>query len=150
MAYSEQQEETIKNLYEKNKEIRDKWTFKIKELSETFKKLRNLPEAQATLYHDIQELNEVSTQTRMELSKLSRISTNKKKSVWIEIKTTCDFELKTKSDFDIWLEDEIVYYTEIENISKNQLQFYEESLKILNSMIYGIKYRIALEQEILS
>lgn len=149
MSYSKN-EETLQNLAKKYESIRKNWTSQVQEISQSFKKISNLPETQAKLYHDIQELNEVSTKLRMELSKIHKQMRTTRKDRWIQIKTKVDFQLKTSDDFNVWLEEELTDLIELETLTKNQLMFYEETTKNINSMIYGIKYRIALEQEILS
>lgn len=122
------------------------WLDKIANFSKLFSDIRNLKQLQTEIYLERQILLE----KKFHLLGLKYRLQNKirlaKKNIFYRLKTKSDLLLKYNNEILIMLEAEISEEIEKLELLEMQIDFYSETIKSIDLLIYGLKNRIMLEE----
>lgn len=126
-------------------EDREYWTAQVKQHSNDFRDFKKLVDLEANLFFDRQLLVESRHKLMTKLSKLNTNLTIKKKDRHIYYKT--DYSLKlTTTEKDIAVDADLGEFTILVDLLDIHVQFLEQTIKTMDNIIYGVKYRITLEE----
>ena len=124
-------------------ETRNFWVKKIKDHTSNFKTIEKITELQAELFYDRQIILEQKHKLYEKLIKRNNDLTRSKKNVIIDILTKTDIKFTAK-DKDICIDSELSEKVEISQIIENHINYLEQTIKTIDNIIYGIKYRLNL------
>ena len=133
-----------KNIADKLAEERISWTEIIKDLSSRFRSVENLAEVQIDLYSNRQIALEYQYKLISIHSKSKKNLITEWKMAYERIEKNEDLRLSEKEKtrnadaqtVDLKYKNEVI---------SNQIEFFRETIKTLDSMIFGVKHRIDIE-----
>ena len=133
-----------KSFLEKFTEEREEWTSTIREISSRFKIVENLAEVQIDLYSKRQIAIEYQYKLIGIHTKLKKLLLEKWKKAYDDAGKNEDYRYSEKEKTKVAeiATVEIKYKTE--NVS-NQIEFFRETVKTIDNMIFGVKHRIEIE-----
>lgn len=107
---------------------------------------KKLTDLQIALYNDIMSIAYSKAKLVEAVIKINRSIRNDKKESFVKSKTDNDIRLKNKDDFTIYIESEIQESLEKQEMIEMQIEYLDSTSKVLNNLIWGIKYRIESER----
>jgi hypothetical protein len=136
-------EEELNGMRERFLDEREDWRNRIKEMAERIRDVHNLAELQVDLYTSRQEAVEYQYNITMSISRVeSRL--NKKKKKLIEELNNMDVRYG-RTDMNNLIDGACSDHIHHINIMKSHSGYMYETIKTLDSMIFGIKHRLDLE-----
>lgn len=121
------------------------WTERIKELSPRFKDIYKMATLQVELYSDRQVLLEYQHSIMRHSATLGKYIKEAKRKKFL--KYTNDYELRLSSaEKAILIDADLNKLKERQEQFDNQIEFCRESIKTYDSMIFGVKHRISIEE----
>ena len=127
------------------KKEREEWTERIKNMSERLKDIYEIAELQVDLYSYRQIAVEYCHTLMVHLSKVNHVFRARKIERWEYYTRNYDLRMdKDPKELHIYVD--IADVNERIELLQNHLDFMRESTKTIDSMTFGIKYRIQLEE----
>ena len=127
------------------KKEREEWTERIKNMSERLKDIYEIAELQVDLYSYRQIAVEYCHTLMVHLSKVNHVFRARKIERWEHYTRNYDLRMdKDPKELHIYVD--IADVNERKELLQNHLDFMRESTKTIDSMTFGIKYRIQLEE----
>jgi len=132
----------LQNLLEKK---RNNINLAIEEFSELLKNINNIPELQVKIYSYRQIILEDKFKLMDTLSKLNQIWRREYSKKFDEYTFNSDYRYdKEQKENKIINDLKNIYFKR--ELLKNQLDFVKDSISTIDNLIYGIKYRIQIEE----
>lgn len=125
---------------------RARWTKKIEDMSNKLRKVFDIQELQGTLYTDRQSAVEYNHMITALISKVSRAyrKAYSEKYEHYTFETQRRFPTETAKNNQILADlDDLI---EKKEALSNQAKFMENTIKTIDNIIFGVKYRIEIEQ----
>lgn len=140
-------EEDFDNIYDSYKtkfmNERNSWGKKIKQLSDRIKDIQHIPELQVDLYNSRQEAIENYYNYQLSVVKMEK-KYNKDRRKYTKEYTEKDIKYNLKELNNI-IDGYVAETKAIIDMVKSQSSFFYETAKTIDSIIYGIKHRIEVE-----
>lgn len=121
------------------------WTEKIKVMNEKFKTIPELQSGLSEIYSLRQDLEEYHKQVLVKCASLSRDYKKKYAELYNSFKTTSQIKYNSDAAINAQIASALADYTYTMDVMSNHSSFIEESIKTVDSLIFGIKHRIDLE-----
>jgi len=127
------------------KKERDEWTAKVKDMSERLRDIYNVADLQTDIYSYRQIAVEYCHTLMVHLTKVNHIFRAKKIDRWEHY--TRNYDLRLDKD-----PKELHIYVDLQEINErreylqNHLDFFKETIKTIDTISFGIKHRIQLEE----
>lgn len=141
------QEDVKKNKNDNISEIffksREYWSLRMQDHSSNFKFIDKIVELQAELFSDRQILLEQKHKLYEKVSRLNSSINKQRKNKFIEYVTNYEIRLNGREK-DIFVEADLSTNIEFIDLLNNQINFLEQTIKTIDNIIYGIKYRITI------
>ncbi len=120
------------------------WTGIVKEIAGRFKTVENLAEVQIDLYSRRQESVEYASQLQVLISKIKRKWLTDWKKTYENLTTNEDYRYNEREKNK--MADEITGELKVKmEILQSHIDFFRETTKSIDSMIFGVKHRIEIE-----
>lgn len=133
-------------LEQKFLEERNKWTKEISNCASSIRNLGSMADLQVDLYTKRQQALEYMHQLMDMFSKLNRIYKEKRKEEFEKlIRVDYDVRLKGKEN-DFILDAKLSTMDYKKDLVRDQINFYRETVKSIDSIIFGLKHRLEAEQ----
>ena len=129
-------------------EEREHWTEILQSHGYLFKDIMKVGELQIKIYSDRQRLVEKIHYYLSALSKYTTKYKKKKSELFVKYTQASDLLLKTGAEKAIMIDADISVLKEKMDNIEFQIEFLKETVKTVDSIIYGIKNRIDLEKMI--
>lgn len=121
------------------------WTEKIKVMNEKFKTIPELQSGLSEIYSLRQDLEEYHKQVLVKCAGLSRDYKKKYAELYNSFKTSAQIKYNSDAAINAQIASVLADYTYTMDVMSNHSSFIEESIKTVDSLIFGIKHRIDLE-----
>lgn len=121
------------------------WAEEIQNLSKKFRRIEEITDLQVELFSNRQIILEQRHKLLETLSKLNSKLNKSKKTKILEYHTKFEVRLKDK-DRDVFIDSDLSSAIQIVLLIENHCSFLEQTIKSLDSMIYGVKYRINIAE----
>jgi hypothetical protein len=132
------------DIAERFKNEREKWTSDIKDISLQFKNVDNIPDIQIELYSKRQVCTEYISRLYGIVFKLKKNYAAKWNKVNTELMESSDYRYSEKERAKI--ADEKTADSKMQlDILTSHIQFFQETVKGIDSMIFGVKHRLEAE-----
>jgi len=139
-------EEKIELLKKSFLDEQKEFTHKVEEYSKYFRDLKKLIDLQILIFADRENILEKKSRLVISKIKIDKNIREKKKKAFIDAKTNHEILLKSYNDVNIYLEAELKDEMEKLELIEMQINFLIETVKTIDSIIFGIKNRIELER----
>lgn len=121
------------------------WADKISQHSENFKHIERITELQAELFSDRQIILEQKHSLYELISKMNNQINKKKKRKFIEYSTNYDLKLNGREK-ETFIDADLSNEIQLSDIVDNHIIFLEQTIKTIDSIIFGVKYRVSLHE----
>ena len=142
----EQKEEKIELLKKSFLDEQKAFVSKIEDYSKNFRDLKKLIDLQILIFADREIILEKKSRLVMSKIKIDKNIREKKKKAFVNAKTNSDILLKSYNDINIYIDAELTGEMEKLELIEMQINFLIETIKTIDSVIFGIKNRIELER----
>ena len=142
----EQKEEKIELLKKSFLDEQKAFVSKIEDYSKNFRDLKKLIDLQILIFADREIILEKKSRLVMSKIKIDKQIREKKKKAFVNAKTNSDILLKSYNDINIYIDAELTGEMEKLELIEMQINFLIETIKTIDSVIFGIKNRIELER----
>jgi|GEM_PF-1717302 len=132
--------EQLANIFEDSRQY---WTKKILEHSQNFKDIEKIIELQVELFSDRQIILEQKHKLYERVSKMNNDISRDKRSKYLEYSINYDLRLN-KDEKNIFIEADLANKSDLINLIDNHINYLDQTIKTLDNIIFGIKYRISL------
>ena len=134
-----------KGIAEEFEEERIKWKDKIIEMANRVNKLDQVASLQVDLYSSRQIIIERITKLYQYLSLYSSVYKTQKKDLFIKYTVDSDIKLG-QGEKVIMVEGDLADLQRKINLIEHHIDYYKESVKNLDSMLYGVRNKLQIEQ----
>lgn len=132
-------------LYSRFSTERTEWTEKIASLSERLKSIYDVAELLTDLYSQRQIAGDYVHELVSHASRLNRIYRERKRERFLHY--TQNFDLRLDKDPKmLFIDVDLADLVERREILQNHLEFMRETLRSIDTICYGVKHRISLEE----
>jgi hypothetical protein len=132
-------------IYARFKTERDEWTNTIKDMSSRMKSIYDVADLQVDLYSNRQIIADYTHTLMAHLTKINRIFREKKIERWEHYTRNYDLRMdKDPKELHIYVD--IADIVERKDLVQNHLEYFRETIRTIDTMCYGIKNRLALEE----
>ena len=132
-------------LHARFKKERDEWTTRVKEMSDRMRDIYSVADLQVDLYSYRQVAVEYTHTLMTHLSKVNHKFRAQKIERWEHYTRNYDLRMdKDPKELHIYVD--IADINERREMLQNHLDFMRETVKSIDTMTFGIKYRIQLEE----
>lgn len=132
-------------IFARFKAERDEWTGKVKDMSQRMRNIYDLAELQVDLYSNRQICADYTHTLMTHLTKINRIFREKKIERWEHYTRNYDLRMdKDPKELHIYVD--MADIVERKDYVQNHLEFFRETIRTIDSMCYGVKHRMALEE----
>jgi len=148
MSEERQTEETSsKNdgLHARFAKEREEWTTKIQSLTERMKSIYDVAELLTDLYSQRQIAGDYIHELVAHSSKLNRVYRERKRERFLHYTQNYDLRLD-KDPKMLFIDVDLADLVERREILQNHLEYMRETLRSIDTICYGVKHRIALEE----
>lgn len=133
------------NINKKFQTDREQWTKTIEKYSKKLMNIKDIPELQVELYSSRQVVvDEMGKLQNLYTKKITELK-KKRFEIFDEASNKKNVRLISQEK-NIIMEGKMADSSLLTNVIEIQIEFYRETLKTIDSVIYGIKNRIELEQ----
>jgi hypothetical protein len=132
-------------LYARFSKEREDWTSKVSSLSERLRNIYDVAELLTDLYSQRQIAGDYAHELVGHASRLNRIYRERKKERFLYYTQNYDLRLD-KDPKMLFIDVDLADLVERREILQNHLEFMRETLRSIDTMCYGVKHRIALEE----
>jgi acetolactate synthase small subunit len=137
--------EINQQLIERFKNERKEWTDRIKEMSERLRDIYKVADLQVDLYSNRQIAVEYCHTLQVHLTKVIHIFRARKIDRWEHYTRNYDLRMdKDPKELHIFVD--IADINERKELLQNHLEFFRETIKTIDTISFGIKHRIQLEE----
>lgn len=127
------------------KNERDEWTTRINGMSARLKDIYEIADLQTDLYSYRQVAVDYTHTLMTHLTKINRIFRERKIERWEHYTRNYDLRMdKDPKELHIYVD--IADVVERKDFIQTHLEFFRETIRTIDSMCYGIKHRLALEE----
>jgi hypothetical protein len=134
-----------KGIAEEFEEERIKWKDKIIEMASRVNKLDQVASLQVDLYSSRQIIIERITKLYQYLSLYSSVYKTQKKDLFIKYTVDSDIKLG-QGEKVIMVEGDLADLQRKINLIEHHIDYYKESVKNIDSMLYGVRNKLQIEQ----
>ena len=127
------------------KKERDEWTEKVKDMSNRIRDIYQLTDLQVDLYSQRQIAVEYTHTLMNHITKINRIYQERKVERWNHYTRNHDLRLD-KEPKELHISVDMADVIERKELLQTHLEFFRETIKTIDTMCFGIKYRITLEE----
>lgn len=132
-------------LYARFAKERDDWTTRVSSLSERLKSIYDVAELLVDLYSQRQIAGDYGHELVSHTSRLNRIYRERKRERFMHY--TQNFDLRLDKDPKaLFIDVDLAELVERREILQNHLDFMRETLRSIDTICYGVKHRISLEE----
>lgn len=132
-------------LYARFAKERDDWTTRVSSLSERLKSIYDVAELLVDLYSQRQIAGDYGHELVSHTSRLNRVYRERKKERFMHY--TQNFDLRLDKDPKaLFIDVDLAELVERREILQNHLDFMRETLRSIDTICYGVKHRISLEE----
>jgi hypothetical protein len=124
---------------------RDEWTLKVQSLTERLKSIYDCAELLTDLYSQRQIAGDYIHELVAHSSKLNRVYRERKRERYLHYTQNYDLRLD-KDPKMLFIDVDLADLVERREILQNHLDFMRETLRSIDTICYGVKHRIALEE----
>lgn len=124
-------------------ESRCYWTSRIKIHSDNFKCIEKITELQAELFSDRQIILEQKHKLYERISKMNNSLHKNKKDLYLFYYSHYEIRLGSKEK-EMFMDADLANKLELNELIDNHINFLDQTIKTLDNMIYGIKYRVSM------
>jgi hypothetical protein len=144
---SNQTETSSKNepLHQRFSKERDDWTQKVQSLSERLKTIYEVADLLTDLYSQRQIAGDYIHELVAHMSKLNRVFRERKRERFLHYTQNYDLRLD-KDPKMLFIDVDLADLVERREILQNHLEFMRETLRSIDTICYGVKHRISLEE----
>ena len=121
------------------------WTNKIKEINDKFKTILSLQSVTQEIYGLRQDLEEYHKQVLFKCAALSRDYKRKYAEMYNAYKTNTQIRYSSDAAINAQIAGQLADYLYTMDLMNHHSDFINESIKNVDSIIYGIKHRIDIE-----
>jgi hypothetical protein len=141
------QEASSKNdsLYQRFATEREEWTTKVSSLTERLKSIYDVAELLTDLYSQRQIAGDYIHELVAHSSKLNRIYRERKRERYLHYTQNYDLRLD-KDPKMLFIDVDLADIVERRELLQNHLDYMRETLRSIDTICYGVKHRIALEE----
>lgn len=133
------------SLYNRFSNEREDWTGRVKSLAERLKNIYDVGDLLTDLYSQRQIAGDYVHEIVALSSRLNRIYRERKKERYLHY--TQNYDLRLEKDPKIlFIEVDLAELVERRELIQNHLDFMRETLRSIDTICYGVKHRIALEE----
>ena len=132
-------------LYARFKSEREEWTTRIREMSERLKDIYKVAELQTDVYSYRQIAVEYCHTLLTHLSKVNHVFRSKKIERWEHYTRNYDLRMD-KDPKELHILVDIAEVNERKELLQNHLDYFRETIRTIDTISYGIKHRIQLEE----
>ena len=132
-------------LYARFKSEREEWTTRIREMSERLKDIYKVAELQTDVYSYRQIAVEYCHTLLTHLSKVNHVFRSKKIERWEHYTRNYDLRMD-KDPKELHILVDIAEVNERKELLQNHLDYVRETIRTIDTISYGIKHRIQLEE----
>lgn len=134
-----------RSISEEFEEERKKWKDKVIEMANKVNKLDQVASLQVDLYSSRQIIIERISKLYQYLALYNSVYKNKKKELFI--KYTIDSDIKLgQGEKVIMVEGDLADLQKKVNLIEHHIDYYKETVKNLDSMLYGVRNKLQIEQ----
>lgn len=127
------------------KQERDEWTARIQSMSARLKDIYEISDLQIDIYSYRQIAVDYTHTLMTHLTKINRIFRERKIERWEHYTRNYDLRMdKDPKELHIYVD--IADVVERKDFIQTHLEFFRETIRTIDSMSYGIKHRLALEE----
>ncbi len=141
-AYQEQQEQTLEQYVLSQQQV---WNTRIKDVNSKFKTIPALQEGLSEIYSLRQDLEEYHKQILYKCAGLSRDYKKRYAELYNSFKVNAQIKYNSDSAINAQIAAQLADFVYTMDLMSNHANFIEESLKTVDSLIFGIKHRIDIE-----
>jgi hypothetical protein len=124
---------------------REEWTTKVQSLTERLKSIYDCAELLTDLYSQRQIAGDYIHELVAHSSKLNRVYRERKRERFLHYTQNYDLRLD-KDPKMLFIDVDLADLVERREILQNHLDFMRETLRSIDTICYGVKHRIALEE----
>jgi hypothetical protein len=132
-------------LFARFKAEREEWTTRIRDMSERLKDIYKVAELQTDVYSYRQIAVDYSHTLMTHLSKVNQIFRAKKIERWEHYTRNYDLRMD-KDPKELHILVDIAEVNERKELLQNHLEYFRETVRTIDTLTYGIKHRIQLEE----
>jgi hypothetical protein len=132
-------------LYVRFSKEREKWSEVVQSLSERLRNIYDVAEMLTDLYSQRQIAGEYVHELVAHSSKVNRIYRERKRERFLHYTQNYDLRLD-KDPKMLFIDVDLADLVERREILQNHLEFMRETLRSIDTISYGVKHRIALEE----
>ena len=132
-------------LYTRFSTERTGWTEKVASLSERLKNIYDLAELLTDLYSQRQIAGDYVHELVGHASRLNRVYRERKRERYLHYTQNFDLRLEKDSKL-LFIDVDLADLVERREILQNHLEFMRETLRSIDTICYGVKHRISLEE----
>jgi hypothetical protein len=141
----ENQSSSNEPIFVRFKKERDDWTKKIQDMSRRMKDIYDLADLQVDLYSNRQIVVDYTHTLMTHITKINKIFRERKAERWEHY--TRNYDLRMDKD----PKENLIYVDMAEVVERREyvqthLEFFRETIKTIDTMCFGIKHRMALEE----
>ena len=133
------------SLYHRFSTERDDWTNQVKSLAERLKNIYDVGDLLTDLYSQRQIAGDYVHEIASLGSRLNKIYRERKRERYIHYTQNYDLRLD-KDPKNMFIEVDLAELVERRELIQNHLEFMRETLRSIDTICYGVKHRIALEE----
>lgn len=127
------------------KKERDEWSTKIQEMSSRMRDIYNLTDLQVDLYSQRQIVVEYTHTLMTHITKINKIYRERKIERWEHYTRNYDLRMdKEPKELHIYVD--MADVIERKEMLQTHLEYFRETLKTIDTMCFGVKHRISLEE----
>ena len=141
-TYQEQQEQTLEQYVLSQQQV---WNTRIKDVNSKFKTIPALQEGLSEIYSLRQDLEEYHKQILYKCAGLSRDYKKKYAELYNSLKVNAQIKYNSDSAINAQIAGHLADFLYTMDLMNNHANFVEESIKTVDSLIFGIKHRIDIE-----
>lgn len=141
-TYQEQQEQTLEQYVLSQQQV---WNTRIKDVNSKFKTIPALQEGLSEIYSLRQDLEEYHKQILYKCAGLSRDYKKKYAELYNSLKVNAQIKYNSDAAINAQIAGHLADFLYTMDLMNNHANFVEESLKTVDSLIFGIKHRIDIE-----
>jgi len=132
-------------IFARFKTERDEWTTRIQSMSARLKDIYEIADLQTDLYSYRQIAVDYTHTLMTHLTKINRIFRERKIERWEHYTRNYDLRMdKDPKELHIYVD--IADVVERKDFIQTHLEFFRETIRTIDSMCYGIKHRLSLEE----
>lgn len=132
-------------IFTRFKRERDEWTQKIQDMSTRMKSIYELADLQTDLYSQRQVAVDYTHTLMTHLTKINRVFRERKTERWEHYTRNYDLRMdKDPKELHIYVD--IADVVERKDYLQNHLEYFRETIRTIDTMCYGIKHRLSLEE----